>query len=387
MFDRILTLKLPRGKSAFLWGARRTGKSTFLGRSFPGSLRIDLLQSDVYYEYLRRPATLREHLAAGHTTAQPQQSIIIDEIQKVPLLLDEVHWLIENRALSFILCGSSARKLKRGHANLLGGRAWRFVMHPLVSSEIPGFDLLRALNHGLLPDHYLEDDPLRSMKGYVVGYLREEIAEEGLTRNIAAFAGFTDTLGFCTGELINFSNIARDCGVDSKTVREYFQILMDTNLGYLVEPYARRNDRATINRTPKFYLFDPGLANFLARRTIREERGPEFGRSLEHLMFTELAAYNDYHECNMPIRYWRTSQGQEVDFVIGDAHATIEVKGSARVDSNDLRHLATFSGLHRPRLSIVVSNESRPRKSGDILIMPWREFLTMLWAGEVFGGR
>ncbi|MBN1127933.1 MAG: ATP-binding protein [Chitinispirillaceae bacterium] len=375
---------MPRGKAAFLWGARKTGKSTFLSHEYPESLRVDLLLSDTFYDLLRTPSLLREQLILSAERGTLTQPVIIDEVQKIPALLDEVHWLIENKKISFILCGSSARKLKRGHANLLGGRAWRFVMHPFVSAEIGDFDLLRALNHGLIPDHYHENDYRRSQKGYVVDYLREEIMAEGLTRNIAAFSRFTDVLGFCTGEMINYSNIARDCGVDSKTIREYFQIVADTNLGFFVEPFTKRRKRNIISSTPKFYLFDTGIANFLSRQTIEEEKGPQFGRSFEHFIFTELIAYNDYKECDKTIRYWRTVQGQEVDFVIDDAEAIIEVKGASRVDAADLRHLHSFTNEYKPRKAIVVSNELKPRKSGEIQLYPWRLFLEMLWRGEIF---
>jgi predicted AAA+ superfamily ATPase len=342
VFNRILNIKLPVGKSTFLWGARKTGKSTWLKTKFQGSTTIDFLQSDVFYDYMRRPALLRERILADFDSAAFRQPVVLDEVQKVPQLLDEVHWLIENRKISFILCGSSARKLKHGHANLLGGRAWRFVLHPLISAEIPQFDLLRALNNGLIPDHYLEEDAGRSQKSYVIDYLKEEIMAEGLTRNIPAFSRFTDMLGFTSGEMINFANIGRDCGIDSKTVREYFQIIFDTNLGYFLEPYSGRRKRNIISQIPKFYLFDTGIANFLSGRRITIERGPEFGRSLEHLIFLELIAFKEYKEYNGPIRYWRTPQGQEVDFVIGDGDIAIEVKGSSRVDTADLSSLHAY---------------------------------------------
>jgi predicted AAA+ superfamily ATPase len=242
--------------------------------------------------------------------------IVIDEVQKVPSLLDEIHWLIENKNLSFLLCGSSARKLKRGHANLLGGRAWRYELFPLVSAEIGSLDLLRALNQGLIPLHYLQDGPdsERSLKAYVQDYLKEEVFAEGLARNIPAFSRFLDAAAYSQGELVNYSNIARDCGVDSKTVREYYQIISDTLLGALVEPYKKRQERQVIGRAPKSYFFDVGVAGVLTRRRILEERGEAFGRAFEHLVFMELNAYRSYSGKDFPIHFWRTKSGQEGRF-------------------------------------------------------------------------
>ena len=229
IFDRILNIKLPPKQSAFLWGARKTGKSTYLKTRFPDSIVFDFLKTDFYFKISRNPALLRELISAKNKTLL-KYPIILDEVQKVPQVLDEVHWLIENRGLRFILCGSSARKLKRGQANLLGGRAWRYEMFPLVTAEIENFNLLRGLNQGLIPSHYLQDreDAKMSLTAYVQDYMKEEVFAEGLTRNVPAFSRFFDAVGYTHGELTNYTNIARDCGVDSKTVKEYYQILIDT---------------------------------------------------------------------------------------------------------------------------------------------------------------
>lgn len=210
---------LAPGQSAFLWGARKTGKSTYLKQQFPRSLVYNFLDTDLVFEFSKRPARLREQLLA-QDSAVLKQPIILDEVQKVPQLLDEVHWLIENEGLQFILCGSSARKLKRGQANLLGGRAWRFERFPLISTELKSVDLLRALNHGLIPSHYLTEPYQKSLRAYVTDYLKEEVFAEGLARNVPAFSRFFEAMGYSHGELTNYSNIARDCGVDSKTVKE-----------------------------------------------------------------------------------------------------------------------------------------------------------------------
>lgn len=380
--DRVLRISLPKHQSAFLWGPRKTGKSTFLRSVFPDSLTFDLLQTDLMLELAKRPALLRERLLAA-PPEKLRSPVILDEVQKVPQLLDEVHWLIENRGLSFILCGSSARKLKRGGVNLLGGRAWRYEMHPLVSIEIGKFNLLQALNRGLVPAHFLEPEYERSLRAYVLDYLKEEVFDEGLTRNVAAFSRFFEAVGYSHADLTNYANIARDCGVDAKTVKEYYQILVDTLLGTFVEPWKKRQERQVIGKASKFYLFDLGVAGALTRRRVAEERGELFGRALEHLVLMEILAHRSYRELGYGVHFWRTKSGLEVDFVLGDGEVAVEVKGTSRLDPSDLRSLRTFVGDNRPRRAILVSNERAPRLVEGIEVLPWREFLARLWGGEI----
>ncbi len=383
MYSRTLRIELPAARSAFLWGPRKTGKSTLLKRQFPGSARFDLLDTRLLLEFTRAPWTLAERVKALDATTR-RRPVVLDEIQRVPPLLDEVHRLIEDDGFSFVLCGSSARKLKRGRANLLGGRAWRFALHPLTWREIPDFDLLRALNHGLVPQHYDAPRPQRALAGYLDDYLKEEVFSEGLTRNAPAFSRFFEALSFSHAELLNFSAIARDCGVDSKTVREYFQILVDTLLGVWVEPFRRRRSRAVFIQAPRFYLFDVGLAGRLTGRRIEKAAGPDFGRALEHFVLMELLAYRSYRERDFPIRFWRTKSGLECDFVLGrEGETAVEVKGKDSVQTRDLRGLRAFAEEHRPRHALLVCNETAPRRTGDGLrILPWREFLERLWSGE-----
>ena len=384
MYARELRIELPPGQSAFLWGARKTGKSTLLQRQFPESIRFDLLDTRLMLELTRAPWTLAERIRAFET-ARRELPIVIDEVQKAPALLDEVHRLIESERLSSVLCGSSARKLKRGRANLLGGRGWRFTLHPLTWREIPDFDLLTALRRGLVPEHYDSAHYRRALAGYVDDYLKEEVFDEGLTRNAAAFSRFFDALAFSHGELLNYSNVARDCGVSSKTVKEYFQILVDTLLGAFVEPFSRRRSRAVIGSAPKFYLFDVGVANHVAGRRIEKASGPDFGRALEHFVLMELLAYRSYRELDFPVRFWRTKSRLECDFVLGrEGSVAIEVKGASRVRRRELRGLRAFVEEHRPRQAIVVCNESAVRRTDEgIWILPWERFLQRLWAGEV----
>ncbi len=382
VLDRILHIKLPPKKSAFLWGPRKTGKTTYLKKAFPHSLFYDFLETDRLIRWTQSPFLLREEILAAEAKFL-KLPIILDEVQKIPQVLDEIHWMIENKGCRFILCGSSARKLKRGRANLLGGRAWRYEMFPLVTPEIKEPKLLRILNHGMIPGHYLEDNPAQSLQAYVYDYLKEEIFEEGLTRNVPAFSRFFDSMGYYHGELINFSNIARDCGVDSKTVKEYYQILEDTLLGTRIEPFKKRQSRQVIGKAAKFYLFDVGVAGVITKRRLVEEKGEAFGKAFEHFILMEIIAYRSYRGLDFGIHFWRTKSGLEVDFILGDAEVAIEVKGASRVDSTEFKSIAAFRNEFKPKHSIVVCNESRKRLSRDVAIVPWKIFLEELWNGKI----
>ncbi len=374
---RTLDLRLPRGRSAFLWGPRRVGKSYWIREQFPDAFLIDLLQSDVYGEFAARPALLRERVAdARHPL------IVIDEVQKVPALLDEVHWLIENRRQGFLLTGSSAHKLRRGHANLLAGRAWRRQMMPLTVAEVDRVDLDRVMVSGLLPPPFLSSDPVEDLRAYVGDYLKEEIAAESLTANIPAFAEFLRIAAITSSELLNYTNVARESGVSAKVVRTYFEILEDTYLGYRIPPWTRARSRRMI-LTEKFYLFDVGVTNYLARRQARIGSA-EFGRAFEQLILMELKAYQAYRRPELDIRFWRTASGFEVDFVLGDMQVAIEVKGSARVHDGDLGGLRALREDHRVKRSVIVSLERSPRTvAPGIEVLPWRTFLEQLWSGAL----
>ena len=373
-------LLVGRGReSCFLWGARQTGKSTLLGQLFPNSPRYDLLLSDEYRRLQTHPSLLREELLAEPPGNKP---IVIDEVQKVPELLDEIQWLIVNRHVHFILCGSSARKLKRGGANLLGGRALRYELFPLVYPEIPKFDLLRALNNGLLPRHYQADQPQGFMEAYIGDYLKEEIAAEALTRNIPAFGRFLESAAFSNGELINYQNIASECGVSAPTVKEYFQILEDTLIARFLPSFKKRPKRRVI-QAPRFYFFDLGLANFLLKRGKIAPRSEAFGKVFEHFIYQELAAHSHYSGLHYPIAYWRTTSQLEVDFILGDHQVAIEVKGSEDVSSRHFKGLKAFGEEYKTKRSIVVSLDLKPRIVNGIAVIPWELFLKHLWAGEI----
>ena len=381
---RLLDIRLPSGQSAFLWGARKTGKTTYLKQRFPDSVMYDFLKTDLFMEMTKNPSLLRERLLAKDES-ELKNPIILDEVQKIPQLLNEVHWLIENKGLRFVLCGSSARKLRKGHANLLGGRAWRYELFPLVTREIENFHLLRALNHGLIPSHYLQDseDCKKSLEAYVHDYLREEVFAEGLTRNIPAFSRFFDAFGYSHGELTNYCNIASDCGVDSKTVKEYYQILIDTLLAVRIEPYKTRQSRNVITKASKYYMFDVGVAGYMTKRHLAEPRGAEFGKAFEHFLLMEMVAYKSYSKKDFLINFWRTKSGIEVDFVLGQGEVAIEVKGASRLDKRDMNGVETFCKLNSTKKSIVVCNEKEKRVHGKIEILPWEIFLHQLWDGKI----
>lgn len=372
ILSRELAIKLPINKSAFLWGPRKVGKSHWLRTHFADDILIDFLKTDVLADYASSPALLRQRFA------ETKQRIVIDEVQMVPTILNEVHWLIENRDISFILTGSSSRKLKRNHANLLGGRAWRYHMTPLCFPEVSHIDLEKMMITGMLPPHVLSEDPRQDLRAYVADYLKEEIIAEATVQNIPAFSNFLRTAALTCGELINYTNVARDSGVSAKVVRNYFQILEDTLLGFRLQAWKKTIDRRLIE-TEKFYLFDVGLANYLLQRQPTPGT-PEFGKSFEHFILLELVAYKAYKNPELLLHYWRTSTGLEVDFILGDMDVAIEVKSSSKIDERDTKNLQTLREAHRPRRCLLVSTETQVKTIKHIECLPWQTFLEQLWA-------
>ncbi len=374
---RTLEIDLAGAKAAFLWGPRKVGKSTLLRQRFPKARTYDLLDSEQRTRLLLRPHLLREEVLA-----RKDKLVVIDEIQKVPALLDEVHWLIENTAVRFILCGSSARKLRHGAANLLGGRAIRFELFPLTSHELGEVDLERALEHGLIPDHYLSARPERALRSYVLDYLEQEIQAEALTRNMPAFTRFLEAAGIGNGGLLSYASVGRDCGVSPKTVREYYQILEDTLLGHTLPPWRKAKKRRLIE-TAKFYLFDLGVVRAL-RGMHRIEHGTvEFGQAFEHFLIEEVRAYLSYSEKHLPLTFWRTSTGYEVDLIVGNLELALEFSSSRLVSPEKTKGLRALREEHRVRRAVVVSLDPTPRElPGGILVLPWKEFCTGLWQGS-----
>lgn len=383
MFKRALRLPRPGTESFFLWGPRQTGKSTLLRQAYGNGRWLDLLRTEEFRRYLARPELLRQELEAE--APAPMQQIVIDEIQKVPALLDEVHWLIENRGLHFALCGSSARKVKRGAANLLGGRALRYELHGLSAVELGReFDLDRMLNHGYLPRIYGARRPKQMLDAYIADYLKEEVAAEGLVRNLPTFSDFLDVAALSDGEIVNFSNIARECGVSSHTTKSHFQILEDTLLGRWLPAYRKRPKRRVI-RAPKFYFVDVGVVNRLARRGELLPGSELYGKAFENWVFHELSAFVSYRDVDVDLSYWRLASGIEVDFVLGDMEVAIEAKSGTRITRDQLKGLRRLAEDH-PRVArrIVVCREPRARRTDDgIELLPVASFIRQLWAGDI----
>jgi len=382
MLKRKIKLPPPGKETFFLWGPRQTGKSTLLRSEYPDAVWIDLLKAEEYRRYLNNPEYLRQELPKRGD----MPFVVIDEVQKIPALLDEVHWLHENQNIHFALCGSSARKVKRGHANLLGGRALRYEMFGFVSAELyPDFDLTRLLNHGYLPRIYLSDQPRRLLNAYVGNYLKEEIAAEGLVRNLPVFSNFLNLASLSDTEPVNFSTIARDCGVSSQTVKEHFQILEDTMLGRWL-PSFRKRPKRRVAAGAKFYFSDVGIVNFLAKRGDIQQGSELFGKAFENWCFHELNAYNMYNEAFADFFYWRLAGGTEVDFIINDMEIAIEAKASAKISAQHLKGLRSLIVDH-PNVGrrIIICNETKLRITEDnIEIVPAEVFAAMLWDGELF---
>lgn len=378
-FKRFLDFSLPEGQSCFLWGARKTGKSTYLKERFPKSTYINLLQADTYQKYFKNPERLREEIRTDKNSI-----VIIDEVQKVPLLLDEVHALIEEfKNINFILCGSSVRKLKSSGANLLGGRAWRFLFQPFCYPELRDLNWNKIFNHGLIPSHYLHDAKhiKRTLASYLYDYILPEVQFEANLRKRDAFARFLDILGIANGEMIKCSNIARDCGIDAKTVRTYFEILEDMYLGYQLHPFKSKTRRQIITETSKFYLFDTGLANYLKHYEHKEMSGSEAGKAFEHYIFLELMAYKNLCEKRDQIYYWRTKEGYEVDFIVQDQ--AFEIKISDSINSEHLKGLLAFKNDNNNFKLNVICLETKKRivkiQNNEVIIWPVQDFLEDLW--------
>jgi predicted AAA+ superfamily ATPase len=379
VYPRVLDLApdLER-RSLLLFGARQTGKSTLLQRAFAGARFVDLLEANTFRELSFRPESLRESLTGR------EKLIVVDEIQKLPSLLDEVQLLIHrNRALRFVLTGSSARKLRRGGANLLGGRARTRHLFPLAWPEYGATNLPRVLEIGSLPSILTSDEPHEDLAHYVGTYLTEEIRAEALARSIEAFSRFLAVAGHATGEQLNFTKVGSDAQVPPRTVREYFQVLVDTLVGYEVPPFATLVSRKPV-ATSKFYFFDIGVAHALQGVKHVPKGSPAFGRALEHLVANELRAFLAYRRREETLTYYRTTSQLEVDFLVGDRIA-IEVKGTGRVASADVRHLRSLvDDVPSIERRVVVCMEStRRRIEGGIDVLPVGEFLQELWSGAL----
>ena len=378
MYHRIFDIENRLDEAMFLFGGRQTGKSTLLKERFPKAVYIDLLKSDVRNRFKQHPEEFRESLLRY----PPETLVIVYEIQKVPDLLDEVHWLMVEKGLWFILSGSSARKIKKSGANNLGGRAIPETLFPLVSAEIPDFDLERAVQNGMIPRHYMVANARNRMRAYIDLYLKEEIIEEALVQNVDEFVRFMEVAAIMDGEILNYENVASDCEVSANTVKAYYKILVDTLLGFEVPAY-RKVIKRKLYKSPRFYYFDVGIANHLTKRYHLAPKTPEYGHAFEHLIMQEIVAYLGYTNSDEELTYWHTYENLEVDAVIGDARVAIEIKSKEHIDHDDKKGVTEFAKEHPDTKQIIVSKDRISRRSGDVDLYYVTDFFKALWAGEI----
>ena len=369
-------------KSCFLFGPRQTGKSMLIRKTVPeGTPIYELLDHRLWMDLSADPTRMRQEIEAKNLR---NKLVVVDEIQKLPVLLDEIQLLIETRKLRFLLTGSSARKLRQSGVNLLGGRARSRYLHPLSWKELgPRFDLMTALNRGLLPSVYFSDDAGEDLRSYLGTYLKEEITAEALTRNIPAFARFLEVAAACSGQMFNKTAVASDAQVPRTTVIEYFEILKDTLIGHELPAWNRSKKRKAIE-TAKFYLFDVGVARTLRKLPPLVPRSTDLGDAFEHFLVHELRTYIDTRRPGWDLHYWRSTSQFEVDFILGE-HTAIEVKATRSVSPRDLRGLEALAEEKMMKHLVLVCQEATPRKVGAILILPWQEFLERLWADAFVG--
>ena len=372
--DRFVNLRaLLEKKSHFLLGPRQTGKTFLVQHTLKNARVYDLLDHVAYLALSQNPGRMAQELSPK------DRIVVIDEIQRLPELLNEVHRLIESRGLRFLLTGSSARKLRRGGVNLLGGRARTKYLHPLTYKELGNrFDLRTATERGLLPSIYFSDDPRADLQSYTGSYLQQEIVAEGATRNVPAFSRFLKVAAFCNGTIVNFTKVANDAQVKRTTVYEYFEILKDTLVLYELPAWRKTRKRKPL-ASSKYYFFDVGVVSSLQGRRFR--RGtPEFGEALETYLMHELTSHSDYVS-QESLGYWRSTTGFEVDFIIGD-HTAIEVKAKENVSLQDLKSLRALAEEKQLKRYLCVSLEPRARKIEGISVLPLSDFLEALWNEE-----
>ncbi len=382
-FRRVLDVtSLISERSLFLFGPRQTGKSSFIREELAGApaLSYNLLDRGLLLRLLADPTLIRREVEARGLR---DCLIVVDEIQKCPALLDEVHLMIEERGIRFLLTGSSARKLKIAGTNLLGGRARTRRLHPFVYPEVKDadFSLERVMERGLLPSHYLSASPGEDLATYVDTYLTEEVAAEGLTRNLPAFARFLQVAAATNACMINYTNVASDAQVPRQTVKLWYQVLLDTLLGFELPPYTRTVKRKAVE-TAKFYLFDIGVVRTLRRLPPALPESADFGEFFEHYIFLELRAWIDYRRPRGTLSYWRSTAGQEVDFIL-DGEVAIEVKTATIAQGRHGSGLRALREEGRIGRFILVCREERPRMMDGIEVLPWRYFLEALWADRI----
>ena len=378
--QRCLNLKeLLKKKSFFLLGPRATGKTSLIREQLSQqTLVLNLLRSDLFLRLNANPSLLEEMI---DTQPNKETIIVIDEVQKIPQLLNEVHRLIEDKKITFLLTGSSARKLRKNDVNLLAGRAWEAQLFPLTRQEIPDFSLQRYLQFGGIPSVYLSPEPKEELIAYVNTYLKEEIQAEAVIRKIQSFSRFLQISALTSGKMLNYSSLASDVGIPVSTVREYYQVLHDTLIGFLLPAWTKSQKRKAIS-TAKFYFFDIGVMHQLAEIKAIEPNSDLYGQAFEHFIAMELRAYLSYRRKDLGLQYWASKNGQEVDFIIGDDIA-IEVKSTRSIDSKDLKGLKALKEESICKKYYLVSFDKIHRKHEGIEIIYWEDFLDKVWGDEI----
>lgn len=373
MYSRLL--KPPKAKSFFLFGPRGTGKSTWVKTHFPKALILDFLESELYNDLLPSPQRLENLIPKGFS-----DWVVLDEVQKIPQILNEVHRLIEKHRYKFILTGSSARSLRKKGTNLLAGRALTYQLYPLTAVELgKDFRLDHSIEYGQLPGAYVEADPRAYLESYVKTYVREEVQQEGLTRNLSAFFRFLESASFAQGSVLNISNVAKDCGVDRKVVEGYFGILEDLLLSTRLPVFIKRARRRMVAH-PKFYFFDVGVFRTLRPMGPLDLPAEAEGAAFESLFFQELRAINDYYRLGYDLFYWRTSNQLEVDFIAygkGGLFA-FEIKRVGKVSADSLRGLKGFLKEYPAAKAFLIYGGNRTMREGEVEILPMQESLKRL---------
>lgn len=372
MYSRILNP--PKKQSYFLMGPRGTGKSSLVQHNYPQAVYIDLLNDETYRQLLARPDALSDFFSKKASV------VIIDEVQKVPALIDEVHRLIEQKGIQFVLTGSSARKLKAQGVNLLAGRALSLSMYPLTAKELgKDFDIARTLKFGMLPMAVTSDSPKRYLQSYVGTYLREEIAQEGLTRNIGSFARFLETASFSQAALLSVAQIATDAQVHRKVVEDYFSILRDLMLSYELPVFSKKAKRELMTKR-KFYFFDVGLYRTLRPKGPLDQDSELGGPAFETLCLQELVAVNNYLDKGYEFFHWRTRRHEEVDLIMygENGFVAFEFKSSSRLRDADFKALNLFGEDYPQAKRYIVYGGSVNRTHGDINILSASTFFSQV---------
>lgn len=362
-------------KSVLLLGPRRTGKSFWIRESIKPDQYYNLLEADTFRKLAAQPEFIRKNLVKKNSL------VAIDEVQKLPSMMDEVHTMIEEHHVRFLLTGSSARKLGRSHTSLMAGRARRLYFHSLNSQEMGSYDLRKVLSFGTLPPVYLSDEPQLELQDYVGLYLKEEILAEALTRKIENFSRFLNFAALTNGQLLNFDQLGRDAEVPPRTIREYYQLLEDTLFGTTIYPVKSTSKRKSISKG-KFYFFDLGVVSALRNRSLLNVESPEFGDAFEHFILSEIICYRDYFCSDLSIEFWQYPGVGEVDFIL-NGEIAVEVKAQTNLREGELKSLKNFIQASPLRKHYLVCQVSQPQTYGKIEILPYKVFLERLWAGEL----